>query len=458
MKTLPHLRVSADGRFFEDENGRPFFLLADTAWMLFNKLREEEIERLFANRAQKGFNALLAVVFRDLFEPNSPNAYGIRPFASEADMAAVKLNPEWLRFVRRVVELAGRHGLHMGLLPTWGDKWNEHSNSAGPVIMDREKARAYSRHLSDALGDCPNIFWVLGGDSPIQSRSYAATVQAFAEGIREGAGGSRLVTFHPNDNSTSEIFHGADWLDFNAIQSGHARPNIADYACIEHLHRLRPPKPCLNMEANFEACPMFLTMMEPERPAEEPLYSAYDVRKCLYRSVLAGGAGFVYGCEPIRQLYRKGDRIHVYGHYAMPEWKEVLDAPGSFQMRILPDLLLERSYFTREPAQELLLPLTRALGSAMDYNRMENRDPVAHIRVARCREGNYLLAYTPVKQPVSLDTSGLKGEQYVVTVVNPENGERLSHYDRTNTGVFTLVPGRDLDTLFILESRDGSTA
>ncbi len=453
MSLPSSLHVSPDGHFFQTDTGQPFFLLADTAWLLFNKLVETEVRQLFENRASKGFTVILSVVFRDLFTPNSPNAYGVTPFASEEDMRAVRMNPAWLENVQQVVKIAQEYDLFMGLLPTWGDKWNEHSNSAGPVIMDAPKANAYGRHLSDALSDCPNVIWVLGGDSPIQTQGHADIVHAIAAGIRSGGSGERLITFHPNDTSVSDSFHAADWLDFNAMQSGHARPNIADYNYVEHLYRLNPPKPCLNLESNYECSPMFLMLSEKDHPAEEPLYGAYDIRKCLYRSVLAGAAGFGYGCEPIRQMYRKGDRIHVYGRYAMPQWSEVLDAPGSSQLRHLVEQLQARSYFTRLPAQQLLLPLTSFLGVGKDYSQQENRDAAAHIRVANCREGSYIMAYCPVRQPVCLDTRGLKGDTFEVLLFDPETGERTSHYDYENTGTFTVVPHRDLDTFIILDAK-----
>lgn len=216
---MPRLcpQVSPDGHFFQLPDGSPFFYLADTAWMLFGKLTESEARQLLADRAAKGFTAVQAVVFRDLFEPNTPNVAGVRPFASEADMRAVRLNPAWLDHVVAVTRAAAEHGLVMGLLPTWGDKWNEHSNSAGPVIMDQASARNYCRALSDALGDCPNVIWILGGDSPVQTQAYADTVRAMAEGLQAGASRDRLITFHPSGLGSSGIFHSEPWLDFNAL-------------------------------------------------------------------------------------------------------------------------------------------------------------------------------------------------------------------------------------------------
>jgi len=452
---IPHISVTPDGHFFQDENGAPFFFLSDTAWVLFNKLTEEEIRVLFENRARKGFNIIQSVVFRDLFTPNSPNASGITPFASEEAMWKVEMNPLWIDWVRRVLGIAAEYGLTMALLPTWGDKWNEHSNSAGPVIMNRESARAYGRFLSDALADCSNLLWILGGDSPIQTQAHADIVHAIAAGLREGGGGGdRLMTFYPSHNGASDIFHASDWLDFNVIQSGHTRPNIADYLYLERLYRLQPPKPCLNFEANFENCPMFLMMKQPEYPEQEPIFSAYDVRKCLYRSVLAGAAGFSYGCEPIRQLWREGDRVHAYPRYRMPAtWRESLDTPASDQMRHLKQWLSERRYFTREPAQELFVPIRSFRGVGMDYTVPENRDPAAHIRIARCREGSYIMAYIPVRQAIQLNVSQL-APRFQVTLYDPESGGTTGRFTCENRGHFTVVPHRDLDTFLVLDSLD----
>lgn len=450
MKHL--LQTSSDGHFFKDARGEPFFLLADTAWLLFNKLREEEIRELFADRAGKGFTVILAVVFRDLFEPNSPNAYGVRPFASEEDLFAVRMNPEWMAYVRDITGIAAEYGLTMGLLPTWGDKWNTHSNSAGPVIMDAPAARRYGTFLSDSLADFENLIWILGGDSPIRTQAEADIVHAMARGLRDGGSGERLITFHPCHDQCSDIFHASGWLDFNVIQSGHVQPNIADYGQIERLFHTRPAKPCLNLEANFEDCPMFLMQPEEDRPPREPLFSACDVRKCFYRSVLAGGAGFAYGCEPVRQIYREGDRVHVYAHYRMPSWREGLRAPGSSQLRLLPDLLRQRPGFSRVPAQDLLLPITNFWGVGMDFSIRRNDDPVSHVRVARCREGSCIMAYLPVRQAIRIDTRSLSGKAFTVSAYDPESGDLSGQYRYANGGCFTFVPERDLDTLVVLDA------
>lgn len=452
------LEVSPCGHFFQDEHGAPFFYLADTVWMLFNKLKEAEARTLFEDRAGKGFTVIQSVVFRDLFTPNTANAYGVRPFATDEDMYAVKLNPEWIAYVKKLICIASEYGLIMGLLPTWGDKWNEHSNSAGPVIMNQESARTYGQVLSDNLAECDNIIWILGGDSPIQKQVYADTVTAMAEGIRSGEGGDRLMTFHPSGSGSSEIFHTAPWLDFNAIQTSHHKPNMPGYVYIERLYSKTLAKPCLDMESNYECSPMFILGGEEVRPPFTPIFSAYDVRKSFYRSVLAGAAGFTYGCEPVRQLHRDGDPVHIFSYYDMPTWNDSLSAPGSSQLAMFVKLLKERSYFSRTPAQELFIPFRGHgawpdhLATGLEFAGQQNIDPVSHISVAKCRNGTYIFAYVPVRQVLVLDTSLLSGGTMRVSIYDPESCALSHTYDSANNGRFRLVPERDLDTLVILDS------
>ena len=457
--TRSPIRTDATGHYFARDDGSPFFYLADTVWMLFCRLTEEEARELFADRAAKGFTAIQAVVFRDLFEPNTPNVHGVRPFASEQDMHAARLDPEWIDWVVHVVRVADEYGLVIGLLPTWGDKWNDHSNSAGPVIMDTASAREYCRRLSDALVACENVIWILGGDSPVQEPEHAATIHAMARGLREGGSGQRLITFHPSGMGSSAIFHGTDWLDFNSLQTSHYKPNVPGHLHIERLFAETPTKPCLDMEPNYELSPMFEALGAPSEQPWVPTFSAYDVRKSLYRTVLAGAAGFAYGCEPIRQVVRAGERVHNFEDVALPDWREALDAPGSAQLSLLPRLLSERSSATRVPAQELLLPPRQAgawpdrMSIGVPAAGQQNTDPASYVSVARCTAGSWIMVYVPVRQLVEISTGGLAGDQMRVTVHDPESLAELHRFVTPRTASIRLVPERDLDTLFVIDAQ-----
>ena len=467
------LRVSENGHFLRQADGSPFFYLADTAWLLFGKLTPDEADELFADRAAKGFTAVQACVFRDLFEPNTPNAAGVRPFATEEDMRAVRMDPAWLAFVVAVVRRAGERGLTMALLPTWGDKWNEHSNSAGPVIMDRDRARRYCRQVSDALAGCENVIWVLGGDSPIRSQADADTIAAMAEGLRAGGSADRLITFHPEGQDSTAALHAQPWLDVAATQSSHFRLNFPNYTHVERLFHARPIKPVIDLEANYEGIPLFATAWHGLQAPADAVFSAYDVRKSYHRAVLAGAAGHAYGAEPVRQVFRPGDRNHGAEGGPLPTWREGLALPGSSQLGLLKRELLGRSYVSRVPAQELVKPHRQMAAWADPLNVgipsavQTNTDPVARISAARCTEGSWIMAYMPVRQMLWLDVGGLASERLRLRVFDPETGALLDDREldkpraysqpkyvpmHDEDGLLLYVPTRDLDTLFVVDA------
>lgn len=436
------LIVSPCGHFLQHADGRPFFYLADTAWMLFNKLTDEEAVRLFKDRADKGFSAIQAVVFRDLFEPNSPDPQGLRPFASEADLHGARMDPRWLQRVARLTRAAMEHGLFMALLPTWGDKWTEHSNSAGPVIFDPTSAHRYGRALSDALAGCDNVIWILGGDSCFHTQQQVRTIRAMARGIRQGACGDRLMSLHPAGGESSELLHTEDWLSFHALQSSHADPYVPNDLAIERMYRAMPPKPCLEMEACYERMPIGIGQQNGQPLEGRALFNAGDVRRMMYRSVLAGGAGFTYGCESIRQMYRPGDRVHAWDGQGILPWWEALNAPGSSQVQLLKRILLERSYFTRVPAQELLGPDGHA----------QQAGSIARVRVARCREGGYILTYLSLRQWVTLDTSCVGSSEMRLSVYAPQTDRCVAQWRVPNTGALRFMPESDGDTLLVIDA------
>src|SRR6266704_3242101 len=59
-------KLSPNGRYFVDQNGKPFFYLGDTCWLLFQRLNHEELDEYLKDRAAKGFTVIQAYVLRGL--------------------------------------------------------------------------------------------------------------------------------------------------------------------------------------------------------------------------------------------------------------------------------------------------------------------------------------------------------------------------------------------------------
>ncbi|MBM4414003.1 MAG: DUF4038 domain-containing protein, partial [Chloroflexi bacterium] len=186
------VQVSANQRFLRTDTGEPFFYLADTAWELFHRLTYDQASYYLADRAEKGFTVIQAVVLAELDGLRTPNAHGDVPFD---DLAQCTPNAGYFAHVDAVIAKANQLGVYMALLPTWGDKWNKKWGE-GPEIFTPENAFGYGQWLGQRYRDA-DIIWVLGGDRPIETPRHQAIVEAMAAGVRDGDGGRHLCTFHP---------------------------------------------------------------------------------------------------------------------------------------------------------------------------------------------------------------------------------------------------------------------
>src|ERR1051325_3051984 len=133
------LKVSGNRRFLVTATGQSFFYLGDTAWELFHRLNREEADRYLRNRAGKGFTVIQAVALAELDGLHDPNPYGHTPLE---DDAPTRPNEEYFRHVDWIVAQAEALGLYIGMLPTWGDKWNE-GRTPGSAVFTPQNAGVY---------------------------------------------------------------------------------------------------------------------------------------------------------------------------------------------------------------------------------------------------------------------------------------------------------------------------
>ena len=368
---ISQLKVSPDRRYLVRADGRPFSWLGDTAWELFHRLNREETTFYLQTRARQGFTVIQAVALAELDGLHAPNAYGHLPLKDDNPLQP---REEYFRHVDWVIDEAARLGLHIALLPTWGDKLFRESWGTGPEIFNPANAEAYGEWIAKRYRDRTNVIWVLGGDRNPRNAQDIAVWRAMAKGVERGAGGAEkaLITFHPQPNSledggSSRWFHQDQWLDFNMFQTGHCRENNV-WDRISVSYNRTPVKPVLDGETIYEDHPVCFN--------EKDLgtSSAYDVRKHAWFSVLAGSFGHTYGCHGVWQMYDSG-RTPVNGpHYT---WKQSLELTGAGQMRFLRHIMEVRPLPDRAPAQSLLAE------AGQSHN---------HIQCARGR--GYLLVYT----------------------------------------------------------------
>ena len=447
------LRVSANHRYIEFENGKPFFYLGDTAWELFHRLNREESTRYLNNRAQKGFTVIQAVVLPQIGDLKSPNAYGELPLTDRDPTRPVEA---YFRQVDFVVNKAEELGLFIGMLPTWGSYW-----TSGKSIFTPTTARQYGKFVGRRYRDKP-IIWILGGDHSVTDSDERTILDALATGLKEGDGGAHLMTFHPvGPGDSSFKLNDAPWLDFNMFQSSHAARDLDNGLYVEHDYSLNPQKPTLDGENRYECIPVgfyFRGLTGIDR------FDDADVRQAAYWSLLAGACGYTYGNNNIWQMFDParesakmagGKANPAVGHHSTENpwlgaeggvlganipWYEALDSPGAFDMTFV-RRLFESLPFTRlVPDQSMIVDGPTTGG--------------AKIRAAKSSDGSFAIVYSPHGESFTLNKHVINAKRLREIWYDPRYGVSYQIHESDSWGFQRYTPvtsGRGNDWILLLE-------
>lgn len=427
------LKVSDNKRFFTDQQGKPFFWLADTGWLLFNRLTREEADRYLDDRQQKGFNVVQVMVVQAL---RTVNVYGDSALTNH-DLSAPKVTDgsafedsgeyDYWDHVDYVVGKAAERGIKIGMVPIWGNAVKNGKTSA-------VQAKAYAQFLARRYRDRPNIVWINGGD--IQGDVVPHVWEAIGNTLR-AEDPNHLITFHPFGRmQSSKWFHDREWLDFNMFQSGHrtyAQDNEAkdlrygedNWRYVETDYARTPVKPVLDGEPSYE------NIWHGLHDKTLPVWTADDVRRYAYWSVFAGACGFTYGNNGVMQMRHARDP-------KLPSWEEAINDPGAGQMIHLKNLMLSKPYFERVPDQSLLD------GNGERYDRL-----------LATRGKDYALIYTWNGRDMKINMGKIGGTKVNASWYDPRTGQTQVLGKIENKGIKTFNPPGEVrngnDWVLVLE-------
>ncbi len=391
----PLLKISDDRKYIVTENNEPFFWLGGTAWELIHRLNKQEIDQYLTDRAEKGFTIIQTVILAELDGLNTPNAYGEKPLI---DNDPGKLNEKYFEYVDYVINRAKEFGLYIALLPTWGDKYNKKWGS-GPEIFNSENAEIYGALLAKRYISCSNIIWILGGDRIPENENHNEVIRAMAKGIRK-IDSLHLISYHPIGGVLASDYYNENWLDLDMFQSGH---NLTgkDYQFVMKSKKSKPVRPVINGEARYENIPDRFWEKD-----ELIWLEAADVRITAYWSMLAGAAGYTYGCNDIWQMYSIDKKPVIH---ARTDWKVAMHLPGSTHMKYMKELLTTFPWQKMDNDQSLILN--------------ENPEDDSYIICAFSHDKDFIIAYTPLGKPINLDISGMKAQKVLAFWYNPRSGK-----------------------------------
>jgi len=379
------LEVSQNGHTIQHKDGTPFLWIGDTGWGLFQQLTREEVDYYLDNRKKLGFTVIQAVVFWyphgggiESGPHNAANAYGHRPFSGDEDTpnTAQPLlieggNPDapndYWDHVDYIIEAIKKRDMYLALLPCWGRAYITLQFGGAHQEFTAEEAKIYGAFLGKRFQNEPHILWILGGDGKAMKKSYdqnnkyqdwdmRAIFRAMAEGIVQGVTGQQptwdqhhsawdkvFMSYHPDGdptNNSSNWFHEDAWLDANGVEVWKEVDQV--YSTMLRDYRFNNPvKPSLFLEGSYE-----FGSYRHECGWVTPI----KVRRQIYHTFFAGGAGHTYGAGPIWPMRGTG------GDYSCGyTWKQALEFPaGANFARVAKEFLYKHQWSQWIPDQSIL--------------------------------------------------------------------------------------------------------
>lgn len=414
------LEISSDGHMLQHKNNSGFFWMGDTAWEIFARLSRDEIDRYFADRSEKKFTVIQAIIMANQGGGiSTPNPHGDIPFIDKDPTKPAVTNGsnpqnsneyDFWDHVDYVIEKAAEKGMYIALLPA-----NTTYVVGNGDILNPINARQYGQWIGNRYKDKPNLIWVLGGDiNGNEGNDGVAVWDALAEGIKS-VDSNHLMTYHPKGGySSSEWFHNRTWLDFNMIQTGHCGKDRSIYNHVISDYYKTPVKPTLDGEPRYEDIPRCFGS-----PSDR--VDAFETREAAYWQLFAGAFGHTYGHNSVWQMYKA-----EYSPVINPSktWEAALNDPGAMQMKYVSELMQSRPILGRVPDQSLIV---NGSGNGAD-----------HIQATR---GNgYAFLYMPSGNTVTVAMGKISGSNVKAWWYNPRSGAATEIGTVENSGSKAFNP------------------
>lgn len=374
------ISIGNDQRSFQNE-GKPFFYLADTCWSAFTNIGEEEWEYYLSYRKQQGFNILQLNILPQWDACATPYHCYPLPTEDSVHFHFTQWNDAYFAHARKMCEKAINKGFIPALTVLWCNyvpgTWA--SNKIPENVIPYDFLESYLERVHKTFSDL-NPIYIISGDSDFseEANRYYRTALNYLQARNH----SSLYTFHIRGRYTDLPQEFCDRIDFYMYQSGHnAQPDNLKmpYYLAEQFYQKKPVRPVINSEPCYEQMGFSRNMYG--------RFQQFDVRKAAWQSVLSGaGAGLTYGAAGIYAWEKVGYRAPMSseGFDTPNPWTLALHYPGAWDYGYISHLFTQYGIDWLKPAQEVLV------------------HPKEGMRCAMCDKVNTILIYLPYNTTVRL--------------------------------------------------------
>jgi len=408
------LKVSASGKYLEDQSGTPFLVVGDTAWSLAVAVSQADVVTYLSDRQAKGFTAILVNAIEHEFTANPPNNYyNQAPFTNGASNWSVRNESYWTNLNYLLAQARSR-GIVVFLAPAYlgygcgSQGWCSEMTGQTNTVMTNYGEWLGSRYRSQG-----NIIWVHGGDAACGSYTNAcARVNAIANGIKGGTGdnGAHPHTAHSEPENQAQDSYNQAWLNLNTVYT-YNDPVGQNRTAYQRTGAL----PFLYIEGSYENGSGVTSLT-----LQSQAFDAY----------LGGAlAGHIFGNEPV-WLFGSG-------------WKTStgIGSAGSATMGNIGKLMRSRSWWKMVPDYNNTV-VTSSKGSGTSY-----------MATARVSTGDTVMVWFPQVTAATVDMTKISGTQVKAWWYAPssDTATLIGTYPNTGTQSFTPVSAR---SVLVLDSDD----
>ena len=414
--------VSANGRYFVDQNADPILIRGESPWLMFTALSLSEMETYLENRASYGCNLALVSMIGSAIGGGAANGAtfdGVLPFTGGDP--TVFNETYWARMDACIAK-ARDVGIVLMIYPM--DGWNTQFASVvfNPGSISNSQCQTYGQTLAARYLSYPNIVWSFGGDYD-ENATVNDRFNACLTGIR-AAGDTRPASIQLL-YETSESHNSTFWetrVDYNWVYTYYVTYKGTSDA-YNHTFTTSPTtRPALFAEGAYE------NSFSPHDGTDEAL------RRQACWALTSGSPGEMTGQEGVWD-FQSG-------------WASLLDTTAADQIKAIRDAVEPLEWWTLVPDDANTL-VTAGRGTRVTTDSITFPVDNNYVTAARNTDKTLALIYMPNAASAITVNMAQMGGNPTATWVDPTTGTTFTDtpdgsYSRGNNAA------ADTDWLLIL--------
>jgi hypothetical protein len=381
------LKASADGRYFTDQNDKPFFLNGESAWDLPIDLTYADAKRYIDNLDSTRFTAVtIRMITHSGYSRFAPaNAYNVAPFIGA--WWTTPNQPYW-KHIDSLFDLCAAKNIVVWAFPDYlgyggaGTTQGFYDQTASATAATM---KTYGQFLGNRYKNWGNIIWSVGGDC--DPTAVATQIDSMVAGMKQYIPNLIITSRDEPETWASGHLGGRSWFSFNGFYSYSATMYQWGRGSYNWIGNRTP------------------FILEETAYENEHASTPQSLRAQAWWAVLGGAtAGQFFGNCPVWNFSQ-------YSCTGTP-WTTALYSPGRTSMKWLGKILMNRNWHKLVPdtARVVMTAGTGTYG-ATDY-----------ATTAYASDSTTIIAYLPGKRAVTVSPSKLKGPTIHVWWVNPADG------------------------------------